>query len=319
MVKKVIHKNLAFWGFVLALVLANLPIAGYSAHATTCTTANGVTTCEEDTNFQVNIGEFISISLTEPQNWATGNINELLRNKVTLNVSSNYSGGFQASMASKTTTNLVNQAKNTSVIQTLPADTTAQSFTPDRWGYSLTDNDAGLSSATYKAMSTSAIPLITKAQSATVNSKDVYFGAKASMATDSGTYANTVIFTVVSSVVDNTETPSNTPVTPRDTSTNNPSVAYDSTNDRTVATTTTTSGSGTGPITGSKSTTTTQISKGDVTTSYAAPQGVTTSSVSEGTPLATGLAVTAGIAAMTGAGFFIAAKRSDKNDIENKK
>lgn len=311
MVRKVIHKSIIFGG--VATVLTGFMAVNNFASAVDCT---GNSQCSDDLTFQVNIGEYISISLTEPDNWAQGDINTLLRNKVTVNVTSNYAGGFQASMASKDSTDLVNQAKSTSTIGTLASATTAAAFPADRWGYSIDDSDAGSTSANYNAMQTSAISLISKAQSATVNTKDVYFGAKAGMNTDSGTYANTVVFTVVSGVVDNNENQSNTPVTPIDTNATpaptNP--AYDSTNDHTVYTATSQSGSGTSSVSGSSTTTTTQISKGDVTASYADPHGVTTSSVSEGTPLATGLAVTAGIAAMTGAGFFIAAKRSDKKD-----
>ena len=309
-----------FAGIIVALASVWLPFASHQAFATiSCDDAGaGCETESENTNFSVNIGEFIAVTLVTPENWAQGNINTLLRNKVTLNVNSNYSGGFQASMASKTSTNLVNQVKSTSYIETLTSTTSASGFPADRWGYSLDDSDAGLTTANYNAMQTSAIPLITKAQSATINSKNVYFGAKAGMDKESGTYANTVVFTVVSSVVDNSETVSNDPVTPRDTSTNNPSYAYDNTNnnDRTVYTITGSTGSGTSSISGTKDTTTTQISKGNITSSYAAPQGVTTSStsISEGTPLATGLAASAGIAAVTGAGFFIAAKRSDKKE-----
>lgn len=319
MVIRVIHKNLVFGGIVLSVIAA---IAGSilmknSVNAATCTEPNA--SCEAaDTNFQINVGEFIAISLDSPENWATGEINTLLRNKVVLNVETNYPGGFQAYMASKDDTNLVNQTKELSYIETLSAATTAGAFPTNRWGYSLDDTDAGTDEASYRAMRTSAISLISKAQSENTTSRDVYFGAKAGMNQDSGTYANTVVFTVVSGVVDDIETPDDDPVVPRDTETTNPSVAYDSSNDRTVYTSTSTqAGTGTGSVSGSKNTTTTHISKGDTTSSYAPPHGVSTSSVGEGTPLATGLAITAGIAAMTGIGFFIAAKRGD-NDDENK-
>lgn len=303
MVRKVIHTNIFFGAIAVALVglfATNSP----AANAANC---QGQTTqCEEPVTFQVNVGEYISVSLTRPENWAQGDVNELIRNKVTLNVVSNYAGGFQASMSSLNSTNLVNQEKATSTIPTLGSATTASAFPVNSWGYSIDDNDAGLSTANYNAMQTSAISLITKAQSSNVSTKDVYFGAKAGMSTDSGTYANTIVFTVVSGVIDNNESTSNNPVTPIDTSASpapqNP--VYDSSNNRTVYTSTI--------VTNNQSTTTTQISKGDITASYAAPQGVTASSIDEGTPLATGLAITAGIAAMTGAGFFVAARYSGK-------
>ncbi len=303
MVRKVIHTNIFFGAIAVALVglfATNSP----AANAANC---QGQTTqCEEPVTFQVNVGEYISVSLTRPENWAQGDVNELIRNKVTLNVVSNYAGGFQASMSSLNSTNLVNQEKATSTIPTLGSTTTASAFPVNSWGYSIDDSDAGLGTANYNAMQTSAISLITKAQSSNVSTKDVYFGAKAGMSTDSGTYANTIVFTVVSGVIDNNESTSNNPVTPIDTSASpapqNP--VYDSSNNRTVYTSTI--------VANNQSTTTTQISKGDITASYAAPQGVTASSIDEGTPLATGLAITAGIAAMTGAGFFVAARYSGK-------
>ena len=302
MVRKVIHTNILFGA--IAVAFAGLFAINSPANAASC---QGQTTpCEEPVTFQVNVGEYIAVSLTKPENWAQGDVNELIRNKVTLNVVSNYAGGFQASMSSLNNTNLVNQEKATSTIPTLGSATTASAFPVNFWGYSVDDNDAGLGTANYNAMQTSAISLITKAQSSSTNTKDVYFGAKAGMSTDSGTYANTIVFTVVSGVIDNNETQSNTPVTPIDTNASpapqNP--VYDSGNNRTVYTSTI--------VANNQSTTTTQISKGDITSSYAAPQGVTASSIDEGTPLATGLAITAGIAAMTGAGFFIAAKYSGK-------
>ena len=241
MVIRVIHKNLVFGGIVLSVIAA---IAGSilmknSVNAATCTEPNA--SCEAaDTNFQINVGEFIAISLDSPENWATGEINTLLRNKVVLNVETNYPGGFQAYMASKDDTNLVNQTKELSYIETLSAATTAGAFPTNRWGYSLDDTDAGTDEASYRAMRTSAISLISKAQSENTTSRDVYFGAKAGMNQDSGTYANTVVFTVVSGVVDDIETPDDDPVVPRDTETTNPSVAYASSNARTGYTYTTT-------------------------------------------------------------------------------
>lgn len=268
-----------------------------------------------DVLLQVNINEVLSVSLTTPDTWASGDVSlsgdsGLLRNKVGLSVTSNNDAGFSAFMASKNTTNLVNQSKSTSIIPTLASASTAGAFPANYWGYSLDDVDAGSSTANYSAMQTSLIPLENRTAPATVN-KDIFFGAKADATVDSGTYANTVIFSVVSGYVDpqdpvvpDTPTPVE-PITPG-------TPTYDSTNDRTVYTQVAT-GTQTAPVATGTKTTMTTITPGDTTATYTNPHGVTNVS---GSPLAAGLAITSATAAATGIFFFILAKRKKDDDDE---
>ena len=52
----------------------------------------------ENINFKANVKEALSVSITVPEDWASGDIDTLLRNKVILNVHSNNADGFTASM-----------------------------------------------------------------------------------------------------------------------------------------------------------------------------------------------------------------------------
>lgn len=305
MVRK-IHKAQKISGVLIATMMPLLSTFNVSA-------ARNDT---KNIDFNVDVTEVLTVSLTRPDEWAAGDIDsttgqsDLLRNKIILNVLSNNAAGFTASMASKTTTNLVNQTegKSSVVIPTLAATTTAENFPVNRWGYSVNDTDAGSSSASYSALDLNAITIANPNYATTLN-QPIYFGAKAGMDKDSGTYANTVVISVVSGVISestNPVTPVN-PVVPEDTSVNNPS--YDSVEDRTVKTSTTT-GNQSLPVATTTTTERTDIATGDVRTAFASPQGVTTASstVEEGTPMVTGLMVTAGVAAAAGSAFFMIAK-----------
>ena len=296
-------------GFVGILSIA----AGVQASALVANQVSAETT--QNTTFQVNVVESLTVTLTTPSQGASGNMKTFLRNKVGLSVTTNNTSGFMASMHSADNTNLTNSAAGASgVISTLGADTTRGNVM-NAWGYSLGgeswgDTDQGNDSSTYKALSTSPIAILSKSSAATTAStKDIYFGTRANAAKPSGTYTGTVVFDVVTGP--HTDTPT-TPTNPAHDTTSG-TANYDSTNNRTVYTNTS-SASGT-------TATTSEVSTGDTTNTYnyAPAQGVTertTASIASGTPLATGLAVTAAVAATSGAIFFILAKRKKDDDEE---
>ena len=295
-------------------------------HVEAITCANA--TC--DTTFEVNVRETLSVSVTTPTNWATGDVNTFLRNTINVNVSTNNSNGFTASMYSQGTTNLTNTTRNTETLPTLTSGSSytcssaaCSAFPANYWGYSLDDTSY---TGTYRPMvstSSSPITLISAAAGTSTGSQDVYFGAKADANKVAGTYAGTVIISVVTGVIDN----NTNPVTPTNPATpgNTENVAQytpsptGGANGSTVYTYSRTSGSGSSAT----STTTTQVSDGNNVSSYdgyQAPQGViedVSSSISEGSSLVSGLATTASVAAATGMFFlFILAKRKEDDEDE---
>ena len=238
---------------------------------------------------------------------------------------------------------MTTQTANTSLVHvadkgtipTLASSSVKASFPANYWGYSIDDTDAGNDSSTYNALvgaGSTPITLISNAQSSTINSRDIFFGAKADVTKASGTYAGTVVISVVTGAIEedptdpdyNPTTPVNpanpvvTPNTPVYSGTN--TTTGGTTNGATTYTYRQTSGSGSSATT----TTTTQVSDGDNRNSYVGytpPQGVTskqttTENISEGSSLATGLAVTSAVAATSGALFFILAKRKKDDDEE---
>lgn len=283
-----------------------------------------------NTNFQVNVVEALSVAITVPDNAATGNVNEFLRNRVQLSVSSNNAAGFTASMTTETSnTALAHESKQTFTIPTLASSSTRSSFPVNRWGYSLGTTPTGVSitygetvngnnsSNYYPLVGSGSTPItLLYSASATSGSQDIYFGAKADMTKASGTYNGTVVISVVSGAINNNTNPvtPTDPATPNDPSNPATNPSYDSTNNRTVYTTVS-STTGSNPTT----TTTTQVTQGDTRSSYASPAGVqeyTASSINDSVPLATGLAVTATVAATTGLLFFVVAKRDEDDDEE---
>lgn len=289
----------------------------------------------QDINFQVNLQESLTISLTVPDEGDSGSltydstsgkwVSDLLRNVVNLSVTSNNTAGFTASMTSSSETSaaLTNKATSLSndTIPTLSSDWTRSNTTTTKfWGWSTDAAEANASpSGTYHQIALkNATPntVISPTGAAGTVSQDVYFGAKADSTIASGTYEGTVIISVVSGVTtteeddpnDNPVIPDN-PVDPGNLTPSTPT--YD--NGVTAYTTTTTDS------TNHTSTNTTKINPGNtVSYSYADPAGVTTTVVNEGTPLATGLAVTSAIAATTGIFFLIAAKRRKDDDEEER-
>ena len=286
-----------------------------------------------NTTFQVNVKESLTVSITSPTSAATGNIDEFLRNKYTLDVTTNNANGFTASMYSVSTTNLTNTIANTQIIPTLSSSSTRGSFPANYWGYSLgttetlngktyNETDAGNTSSNYHPLvSTSATPItvLTSSNSGS-GTRDIYFGAKANASKASGTYAGIVVISVVTDVIDN-DNPI-TPVNPVGPSPDEeepkyyPTPSGGSPNGATTYTYRRTN-----PSTGT-TTTTTQISDGDNRDSYngyTPPQGVienTTSDINDGSSLAAGLATTATVAAASGMFFFILAKRREDDEDE---
>ena len=285
---------------------------------------------DQNTTFKVNVSETLTVSLVTPDTWASGGmtynstlgrwVSGLLRNEVTLDVSSNNTNGFTASMTSDSTTSaaLTNTATSftSDTIPTLGSATTwtrSNTSTTLFWGYSTND---GSETGTYSGIplkGATPATILDSGGSQGSGSASIYFGAMADSTVASGTYEGTVIISVVSGVIttpsdnpnDNPITPTE-PATPVDPGATNP--VYDNANnhDRTIYTTTTSD------AVNDTTTNTTIISSGDTREAYQTPQGVTR--ISEGTPLATGLAVTAGVAAATGIFFFVLAKRRDDDD-----
>lgn len=283
-------------------------------------------------NFEVNVRESLAVSITTPSQYATGDIDTFLRNKVNVSVNTNATS-FVVSMTTKTADTSLSHTQNKGTIPTLGNDYVKSSFPTNYWGYSINDTDAGNNSSTYKALvgvgSGSPISLISSAESSSVSSRDIYFGAKADVTKASGTYSSTVVISVVTGVIEEDPTdPGYNPTTPVDPATPaNPEETpqYSGANTTTGGTT---NGATTYTYTrGSTatSTTTTQVSDGDnrnAYVGYTAPQGVTnrrttTEEINEGdNSLATGLAVTSATAATSGIVFFILAKRKKDDDEE---
>lgn len=319
---------------------------------TAVATQNLVSTKEaqaETTTFEVNVVESLSVSVTTPSTWASGNVDSFLRNGINVSVASNNASGFKASMQSSGSTDLTNTTNNTITIPTLTASTARSSFPANRWGYSLDDTSAGSDSSTYLAMSTSPIQLLNESSASTGN-RDVYFGAKADMTQAAGTYTGTVVVNVVTGTINedtgNTDYNPTTPTNPANPNPTNNTPTYNNTtggSDNTPAgvgisttqgtnpsaggtrysgttTYTTRSSSGTTPDGQTGNVTTTEVSGGDTRTSYQSAQGEilsTEASISEGpSALTTALATTAAVAAASGVFFFIVAKRGDDDDEE---
>lgn len=314
MVRKTTLKTKILSSFAFSFILASVLSCGVHAD-TVCTVNNGIPECTNGANFQVNIPEILTVSITRPNTWATGNVGEFLRNVVTLSVVSNNPVGFAASMTSDKTAAQVSadstatalKSINTSSSSAIPmlssSWTRGNTSVTKFWGYSVDDSSE---TGTYSgiALKDDASPTVLIPAGTTSSAEqNIYFGAKADSTVDSGTYQGTVIISVVTGVAssDPVVTPSD-PVTPSDTETNNP--AYDGTQTAYTATT----------YSGTIHTSTLEVSEGDTRSAYQDPQGVSTAKINEGTPLATGLAVTAAVAAVAGVAFFIAARRREEED-----
>lgn len=319
-------------------------IAG--VYASSLATDSAVAAVNSNTTFQVNVSESLSVSVTTPTSWGSGWYDEFLRNAIGVSVSGN-NGGFTASMYSKDSTNLVNTASNSEVLPTLANSYTRANFPANYWGYSLgeyildgaTQNSYTLNghsygettvgnsnSNYYPLVSTSAAPIIIMDGVTNIKktgSQNIYFGAKADLTKAAGTYAGTIVISVVTGTIDSNTNPI-TPINPANdndpnNATSNPSYAEKYGQYGGSGWTTYTTASSDNSSLPNTNTTTTQIGVGDTRSSYANPAGViedTYSSISEGSPLATGLAVTATVAAASGYMFFIVANRREREDEE---
>ncbi|MBQ3474220.1 hypothetical protein IJH24_02225 [Candidatus Saccharibacteria bacterium] len=280
---------------------------------------NPVSAASGNTDLYVDVREVLSVSITTPTTWASGNVDTFLRNAVHLDVVTNNANGFTASMTMKTNnTSLVNTTKSTATLPTLSASTTRTNFPANYWGYSLDDTVAGNGSSTYNALvGASSNPItILSSNSASSGSKDFYFGAKANVTKASGTYSGTVVISVVTGIVDN-----NNPATPTYPDGPNPipdTPSYNPLHQTTTYThTTTNSGAGT-------STTTTEVSAYDNRSAYGVVSqnpslGVTystASNVSSLSAMTTGLAIASSVAMTSGAFFLFAARREEDDDEE---
>ena len=294
------------------------------------TTSSVASATTQNTIFQVNLQESLTVSLTVPDEGDSGSltydstsdkwVSGLLRNVVNLNVTSNNPAGFTASMTSDSTTSaaLANKKATLSsdTIPTLSADWTRNNTANTKfWGWSI--NDSSETGTYHQIALKNATPntVIPATNAAGTVNQNIYFGAKADSTIASGTYEGTVIISVVTGVITTPEdNPNNNPVIPDnpvDPSNLTPNTPTYNSGTNVTAYTSTSSN------TNNTSTNTTKLNPGNtVSYSYADPAGVTTTVVNEGTPLATGLAVTSAIAATTGIFFLIAAKRRKDDDDE---
>lgn len=264
----------------------------------------------DNTNFQVNVKEILSVSISTPTDWASGYADEFLRNTITVNVTSNNNRGFTAGMTTKTpNTYLKHTVLSDTRIPTLAENSSHQEFPANYWGYSLNDEQ---NDGLYKPLvgETSAPITILSSPSSSSGSSNVYFGAKTDITKSSGTYFGTIVISVVSGT-DGSDLPAptgeeqTTPASPGP----EEEAEYNSGSDTTVYTYTYT------PASGGTTTTTTQISEGNNTNlydSYTPPQGVnkrTNSNITSGSIIATVMAVAASVSAVSGILFFALAKR----------
>ena len=302
-----------------------------------------VTPQEYDADFQVNVKETISVSITRPGSGAGGSINEFLRNDFAINVNTNNTEGFTASMYADINGNTVPLTNTTHSSSTLPTLTNSagvarSSFPANYWGYSLgqytldgvaqssytlngktySETASGNGNSLYYPMiprSASSNPIVIMDGATTPKSsgtQNVYFGAKGDITTVAGIYSGTVVVSVVSGGITSTNpiTPTN-PDTPSDDTPNDHQASYvlrgvgsSDASGTTIYTTT------------SGNTSKAEISAGDNREAYAHPQGEryeTFTDVNEGLPI-TGLVMASTVAAFTGFTFFILAYRDDDDD-----
>lgn len=284
-------------------------------------------------SFSATVDEMLTVTLDTGSTSASGTPTsggQLLRTKVGLQVATNNTTGFSASMTtSSATTNLSNSAGSTDAykIPVLTSNYTKSDFPANYWGYSYDDTQDGSDSSTYRPIAAlgadSPSYIMNSAASSSVVSKDIYFASKATTTKAAGHYTNSVVISVVSGVNTSEPTTPTNPVKPSDDITPNDGTGDPGDNGGTYV------DSANSTVTRADydsryTTTITQVSSGNTTNSYSKPQGVTnttnttttTATINEGTPLATGLAVTAGVAAVAGIVFFIVAKKKQDDEDE---
>ena len=324
MLSKVSRATVSIMGVGALAALANINFSP----------AFAVNPAPADINFQANVKEALSVSITVPDDWVSGDIDTLLRNKITLNVNSNNANGFTASMTTDDeNTYLAHTAieptDDSLKINTLQSNwTRSDTFTTNFWGYSIDDENETGTYSPLVGLGSGPITLISRTESIDadnpITSRDIYFGAKANTSKVAGTYSKTVVISVVSGMIAPDDPTDPNPVIPIDpvTPNSNPGASdptanpsYSTTYNRT-AYTTTTSGAGT-------TTTTTNVNEGDTVSSYERPQGVKnttkTNSVdgsdnADNSVLTAALATTAAVAAGAGTMFFVLAKRKKDDD-----
>ncbi len=271
---------------------------------------------DESVTFNVNLEEVLTVSLTKPTTWASGNVNTLLRNKVTVSALTNNYYGATVSMYAddtqlKNVTSYVSTDASTYIDTLDNNDATYGNFDSNAWGYSLTDSDAGTASASYLPVTLVSNPVTviprTVAKTGINSTKDVFFGAKATDAKQSGTYAQTVNFVAVTGVID-TDNPV-VPVNPSTDNTINDTPVYTASTNRTTYTSRSTN------ATNNTATTTTDVMPGNTTSTYANAAGVTASSDGSST-IVTALATVAAVTAVSGITFFALAKRDNDDEEE---
>lgn len=340
MILEVTDRKKTYASLTLAMVLLSWTVTSGIASIMAKDTSAAETA---NSSFQVNVMDTLAVAVTTPEAGAAGNANEFLRNTIDVEVNTNASNGFTASMYSRNNTDLVNTAIGiSSLIPTMSSSALRSAFPTNVWGYSLKsssldgktygETDAGNNGSTYYPLtdSTSApIKILTAASGAKSGAQSVYFGTKVNTEKPAGTYLNTVVISVVTGVIDSGTNPI-TPVNPANPSTDpNPNdtvPVYTGNNDTTgtgisgsngtTVRTVRTTNSGTPATT----TTTTEISAGDNTSSYAPAQGVSISTqsniVENGSTLPIGLAATSVATATAGVIFFILAKRDEDDEEE---
>lgn len=291
-----------------------------------------------NTSFQVNVKESVSISITTPEEWGSGGSGDFMRNQITVNVATNSKAGFTASMFSKANTNLVNLSASGNTIPTLESSATRAAFPANYWGYSLGEYtingvskgsdyqingntygetaDGNQGSNYYPLVATSSTPITIMSGNVneTSGTQNVYFGAKGDSSKASGIYSGTIVISVVTGQIDSSANPI-APANPA-----NPGV-YD-----VVAYSGAPTGGAHGTTTytyAAGNTTTTEVSDGDnrsLYDAYADPQGETEdtySNIANYSPAATALAVTAAVAATSGAILLASSKYNNNKDEEN--
>ncbi|MBQ6593550.1 hypothetical protein IJI00_00555 [Candidatus Saccharibacteria bacterium] len=257
------------------------------------------------TDFKISVQDEITVNIDEPVN--VENSYGAIIKKVGISVSSN-SDGYTATMSTATNENRLIEVNNSSLyFNMLGNEFSITSASMDNmWGWNVVNKGAAIP-VTYDGMATAEEEIgsyVLAGTQATTTEKDIYFAAKPTATTSAGTYTNSVVISVVAGYTppeDAASTPTNTA--------NTSSVARVS---RTLNV-----ASDTGDdeeSTSSKSSVSVNTTNNSQYDSYDDPLGETSTSINEGTPLATGLAVTAGVAATTGIILFAIAKRKEDDD-----
>ena len=137
MLSKVSRATVSIMGVGALAALANINFSP----------AFAVNPAPADINFQANVKEALSVSITVPDDWVSGDIDTLLRNKITLNVNSNNVNGFTASMTTDDENTYlahttIEPTDDSLKINTLQSNwTRSDTFTTNFWGYSIDDDN----------------------------------------------------------------------------------------------------------------------------------------------------------------------------------